>query len=71
MAPQVPKSLALIRRRHVERRTGLSRTSIYRLISEGQFPKPVSLGIRAVGWVESEIDAWLAARVADSRGAPK
>lgn len=54
---------ALIRRKAVEARTGLSRTSIYRNVASGSFPKPVALGDRAVGWVESEIDQWIAARI--------
>ena len=44
--------------------TGLSRSTIYLRISEGSFPKPVSLGARAVGWPEYEIAALNAARVA-------
>ena len=43
----------------VKARTGLSRSTIYLRISENLFPKPVSLGGRAVGWIESEIDDWL------------
>ena len=39
--------------------TGLSRSSIYLQISRGLFPKPVSLGARAVGWRENEIQDWL------------
>jgi prophage regulatory protein len=43
----------------VKARTGLSRSSIYLRISAGTFPKPVSLGARAVGWRESHINTWL------------
>lgn len=39
--------------------TGLSRSSIYKKISEGTFPKPVCLGARAVGWYESQVNDWL------------
>ena len=45
-------------------RTGLSRSSVYKLLAEGRFPQPVSLGERSVGWVEAEIEDWLAARLA-------
>jgi prophage regulatory protein len=39
-------------------KTGYSRNSIYRLIAEGRFPKPIKiLGKRAAGWIESEVDA--------------
>ncbi|MFN5028053.1 MAG: AlpA family phage regulatory protein [Burkholderiales bacterium] len=46
--------------------TGLSRSTIYSEISKGAFPKPVPLTDdgRAVGWASSEVDAWVAARVA-------
>jgi len=42
----------------------------YDLISKNQFPKPIFLGARAVGWLESEIDAWIAERVKASRCQP-
>lgn len=51
----------------VVRRTGLSRSTIYLRISEGSFPKQISLGGRAVGFLEAEIEEWLAAQVAQSR----
>jgi prophage regulatory protein len=53
----------------VKARTGLSRSTIYLRIAEGSFPKPVSLGGRAVGWIESEIDDWLKAQIQKSRKA--
>lgn len=53
----------------VKARTGLSRSTIYLRVAEGSFPAPVSLGSRAVGWIEAEIDAWIAAQVAKSRKA--
>ena len=49
-------------------RTGLSRSTIYVRLAEGRFPRPVSLGGRAVGWVEAELDEWLRERIAESRG---
>ena len=52
----------LIRLREVQHRVGLSRSSIYRFMAEGTFPKPVHLGARSVAWVEHEIDAWLQSR---------
>lgn len=68
MANHTRPTLAILRRRAVEARTGLSRTTIYDLANAGNFPKPVRLGARAVGWLESEVDAWLAAQVRLSRG---
>jgi prophage regulatory protein len=58
------EKLTILRRKQVERRTGLSRSTIYLRIQEGTFPRPVNLGARAVGWLESEIESWLAARIA-------
>jgi prophage regulatory protein len=52
-----------IRRREVHRRTSLSDAQIYRLEAEGKFPKRVKLSQRAVGWIESEVDAWIEARI--------
>jgi prophage regulatory protein len=54
---------SLLRRPEVSRRTGLSRTTIYRLVRAGEFPAPRQISLRAVAWVESEVDAWV-----DSRG---
>jgi prophage regulatory protein len=47
----------------------LSRSTIYLRVSQGTFPRPVSLGGRAVGWLEDEIQSWLAERIAASRKA--
>jgi prophage regulatory protein len=46
----------------VIRRTGLGRSTIYRLIAERQFPSPVKLAGRAVGWRRTDLDQWSAAR---------
>ena len=53
----------------VKTNTGLSRSTIYLRIAQGAFPKPVSLGGRAVGWLESEVQDWLQGRIAASRKA--
>ena len=52
----------LLRRREVEEITGLSRSSIYRLMQDGQFPRPVKVGSAAVRWRASDITAWLESR---------
>jgi prophage regulatory protein len=49
----------VIRMRELTARIGLSKSEIYRRIQSGTFVKPLSLGLRAVGWRESDIDAWL------------
>lgn len=51
----------------VKTRTGLSRSTIYLRVAQGTFPKPISLGGRAVGWLESEIDSWLSSQINNSR----
>jgi prophage regulatory protein len=61
--------LTILRRKQVEARTGLSRSTIYERIKTGTFPAPVSIGAKAVGWIESEIDSWLTAQVEKSRKA--
>ena len=48
-------------------RTGLSRSTIYVRLEQGCFPRPVSLGSRAVGWVEAEVDEWMRERIVESR----
>ena len=52
----------------VKTRTGLSRSTIYLRVATGAFPRPVSLGGRAVGWVETEIEHWLETQITKSRG---
>jgi prophage regulatory protein len=59
------EKLVFLRRQAVEARTGLSRSSIYDRIAAGEFPKPVPLGGRSVGWLESEIIEWQKARIAE------
>lgn len=78
MAAQNQSALTIIRRKQVEARTGLSRSSIYARLRpnpkrpgdyDPTFPKPISVGAKAVGWIEAEIDAWLTAQVEKSRKA--
>lgn len=52
----------ILRLPSVKTRTGLSRSTLYARAAEGTFPRPISLGPRAVGWLESEVDGWIAAR---------
>ena len=57
----------ILRLPDVKRSTGLSRSTIYLRIAQGTFPKPVSLGGRAVGWLEAEVQQWLQRRIEASR----
>ena len=52
----------LMRRQEVEKITGLGRSSIYRLMQKGDFPRPVRVGPAAVRWMESEVTAWVESR---------
>lgn len=60
---------SLLRLPEVRQRVGYGRAQIYSLIQQGRFPKPIRLGIRAVAWDSDEIQAWITARIADSRRA--
>ncbi len=75
MATQYP-ALTILRRKQVEARTGLSRSTIYSKIKSDRpgeydptFPTPIKLGGRSVGWIESEIEAWISARIEECRKA--
>lgn len=57
--------LAVLRLPSVKERTGLARSTLYLRIAAGSFPKPIGLGGRAVGWLESEVEEWIAARIAE------
>lgn len=57
----------VIRLREVKLRTGLSRSTIYLAVKNDHFPKPINIGIRCVGWVESEINAWILSRIEKRR----
>jgi prophage regulatory protein len=57
----------LLRRAEVQQVTGLSRTSLYRLVAAMDFPAQVRLSTNTVAWLRSEVDAWIAGRIAASR----
>ena len=78
MVAQQQTAITILRRKQVEARTGLSRSTIYAKMRRNPqrpsdydptFPKPVSVGAKAVGWIEAEIDAWLIAQIEKSRKA--
>ena len=60
-------ALQIIKKPDVQRITGLSGSSIYRLVSDGTFPKPIKISTRSSGWVLSEVEAYLEARIKASR----
>jgi len=47
--------------------TGLSKSSIYAMMQKGQFPKNVTIGARAVAWIEVEIQSWIEEKISLSR----
>jgi len=60
--------MRLIKLKEVMNNTGLGRSTIYKYVAEGEFPKPVSLGARAVAWVESEVDDWVMDKIEQRDG---
>jgi prophage regulatory protein len=48
-------------------KTGLSRSSIYLRMSKGEFPQSISLGDRAIGWLEADIEQWLEDKISASK----
>jgi prophage regulatory protein len=59
-----PSSISILRLPQVIEKIGLSRSTIYFYLSKGTFPKPISLGERSIGFLESEIIEWLQSRIA-------
>ncbi|OTG79378.1 hypothetical protein B9T31_17015 [Acinetobacter sp. ANC 4558] len=57
----------LIRRKEVQEKTGLGASSIYAMMKTGDFPQCLNLSERRVAWIESDIDKWIAERVANHR----
>jgi len=62
-APAAPTEHRILRRAEVEAKTGFKRAHIYSLVKEGKFPKPLRLGVRAVGWDSVEVDQWITDRL--------
>jgi prophage regulatory protein len=55
----------VLRRADVERATGLRTSSLYERIAAGTFPRPIKINARSVGWLASEVDAWVHERIAE------
>lgn len=56
--------MKLIRLTQVMECTGLARSTVYKFMAEGDFPKPVKLGVRVAAWVEAEVQSWLSNKIA-------
>ena len=63
MANKTNKKLRILRLALVQQRTGLARSTLYKYIDDGIFPRQISLGPRTSGWIEHEVDSWIAERV--------
>ena len=61
----------LLRLPAVVARVGWGRSTIYAKVKTGEFPPPIALGARARAWISTEVDAWIARRILETRGAPK
>lgn len=58
-----PSPSKFLRRTSVQEMTGLSRSTLYDLMAKGTFPRPIPVGTKAVRWVDTEIHAWMAAKI--------
>ena len=56
--------IEILRRADVEKMIGLKRSAIYAAMATGDFPKPVKLSRRAVGWRKEDVQRWLSTREA-------
>lgn len=57
------KQVAIERKPSVLQRTGMSNSTLYEEVAAGRFPKPVKIGARSVGWISTEVDAWIEQRI--------
>jgi len=64
-ATEARRVTRLIRLPEVQHRVGLGRSTIYRWMAEGKFPKPVQLGGYTVAWADADIDEWIRMRMSD------
>jgi prophage regulatory protein len=62
LAAPPPRPTRILRLHQVTEMIGLSRATIYRLMKMSRFPKIIMIGNKAVGWVEAEIEMWIAER---------
>jgi prophage regulatory protein len=71
MATLSDNSFSFLRLPQVKQRTGLSRSTIYARMRNGDFPSPINLGARAVAWLDHEVEDWIRERVDAVRGGAK
>lgn len=68
MSDQNQQAPSILRRKQVQARTGLARSTIYLYMKTGAFPRSVPLGPHSVGWLESDVSDWISQRVQAARG---
>jgi len=59
--------MRILKLNDVKQKTGLGRSSIYKCMAENRFPKQLKLGLRGVGWLESDVEQWIADKVQAAR----
>jgi prophage regulatory protein len=62
LTPRRASEGRVLRRREVEAKVGHGPSWIYAEVAAGRFPRPIEIGARSVGWIEDEVDAWIASR---------
>jgi prophage regulatory protein len=65
MLNNTPAQARLIRLKEVMSQTGISRSHVYVLFNRGEFPQPIKLSEKSVAWLESEVQRWIAQRIAN------
>jgi prophage regulatory protein len=61
--PALPEARRILRLKEVETKVGFKRSYLYKLMSKGEFPRTIPLGLRAVGWDSTEVDDWIGERI--------
>ena len=61
------KGIEFLRRKEVEKKTTLSKNSIYNFMREGNFPKSIEIRPKVVVWIKSEVEEWMDAQIVASR----
>ena len=56
-------NMRVLKLKEVLLKTSLGKTTVYALLKKSKFPKPIYLGVRSVGWIESEIDDWILQKI--------
>ena len=65
--PSASTDKRILRPADVIKKIGLSKSTLYNFIAAGNFPPSIALGERAIGWLSSDVDAWICSRIAASK----